>query len=181
MRKIIEETLDFDFNNKNYKLSKTNTVISDSKNIHGIAGIMGGLNSGCTDTTQNVFLEVASFKPSDIAKSARSLGIFSDARQRFERGIDKAFIQKGMDYASSLIIEYCGGEASTIVEAGNLNSNPIFIDYEFEKFTKVIGFNLDSSKQIKYLENLGFKILKQNKTNCVIEVPSWRNDIESPN
>ena len=170
------DTLD----NKNYKLSKINTVISDSKNIHGIAGVIGGLASGCNETTQNVFLEVASFKPSDIAKSARSLGIFSDARQRFERGIDKAFIQKGMDYASSLIIEYCGGEASTIVEAGNLNSNPVFIDYEFEKFTKVIGFNLDSSKQIKYLENLGFKILEQNKTNCTIEVPTWRNDIESP-
>jgi phenylalanyl-tRNA synthetase beta chain len=169
------DTLD----NKNYKLSNINTIISDSKKIHGIAGIIGGLESGCSENTKNVFLEVASFKSSGIAKSARSLGIFSDARQRFERGIDKAFVEKGMDYASSLIINCCGGEASFTVDAGSLNSAPVFIDYEFEKFTKIIGFSLDGLTQIKYLENLGFKILKINTTNCTIEVPTWRNDIES--
>ena len=166
--------------NKNYKLSNINTIISDSKKIHGIAGIIGGLESGCSENTKNVFLEVASFKPSGIAKSARSLGIFSDARQRFERGIDKDFIEKGIEYASSLIVNCCGGEASPIINAGNLQSTPTFIDYKFEKFTKVIGFSLENSIQIKYLENLGFKILKKNKTDCTIEVPSWRNDVESP-
>ncbi len=166
--------------NKEYKLSKINTIISDSKKIHGIAGIIGGLESGCSEHTKNVFLEVASFKPSGIAKSARSLGIFSDARQRFERGIDKAFVEKGMNYASSLIVQYCGGEASKIVNAGNLNLMPIIIDYEFKNFSKVIGFDLDATIQIKYLEKLSFKIIQKSKINCSIEVPSWRNDIESP-
>ena len=164
--------------NKEYKLSKINTIISDSNNIHGIAGVIGGLESGCSEKTKNVFLEVASFKPSGIAKSARSLGIFSDARQRFERGIDKVFVEKGMDYASSLIIQYCGGEASKIVHAGDLNLKPIIINYEFKNFLKVIGFDLEPKAQIQYLQNLGFKITQQSETNCTIEVPSWRNDIE---
>tara|TARA_B110000858_G_scaffold28848_1_gene30812 strand:+ start:431 stop:2827 length:2397 start_codon:yes stop_codon:yes gene_type:complete len=166
--------------NKEYKLSKINTIISDSNNIHGIAGVIGGLESGCSENTKNVFLEVASFNPNGIAKSARSLGIFSDARQRFERGIDKVFVEKGMDYASSLIAQYCGGEASKIVHAGNLNLKPLTIDYEFKNFSKVIGFDLEASIQIKYLINLGFKIIKETKTNCSIEIPSWRNDIEFP-
>ena len=166
--------------NKEYKLSKINTIISDSINIHGIAGVIGGLESGCSENTKNVFLEVASFNPNGIAKSARSLGIFSDARQRFERGIDKVFVEKGMDYASSLITQYCGGEASKIVHAGNLNLKPLTIDYEFKNFSKVIGFDLEASIQIKYLINLGFKIIKETKKNCSIEIPSWRNDIEFP-
>ena len=173
-----EELLALD--NKNYKLTKPVTVIADENKPLAIGGIIGGFESGCTESTQNVFLEVALFEPSKVAKVGRSLGINSDARYRFERGLDKKMVNEGLEYATALINQLCGGEVSKNISAGNLQNDHPKINYEFDQFEKVIGVKLSSDEQIKILSKLNFQIEKITKNNCLVLVPSYRNDIHYP-
>ena len=170
----------FALDNKDYKLSKTNTVIADEKNPLAIAGIIGGSDSGCTIDTKNVFLEVAVFDPSKVAKAGRKLGIHSDARQRFERGLDKKMVEEGLEYASFLIQNICGGSVSKNTDAGELIDRKVSIKYEFKLINKKIGFDISSKEQIGILKNLQFQISQLNENDCTLEVPSWRNDINAP-
>ncbi len=165
--------------NKEYSLDVSTTVIADSKNTLAIAGIIGGDFSGCTDDTKNVFLEVAIFNPNSVAKTGRSLGINSDARYRFERGLDKNMVIEGLEYASYLINKICGGTVSKNIEAGKLLKHEHKINYNFDYFNKVIGFELDSQKQKKILSNLKFQIIEINDKECDLLVPTWRNDIKN--
>ena len=165
--------------NKEYSLDVNTTVIADSKNTLAIAGIIGGDFSGCTDDTKNVFLEVALFNPNSVAKTGRSLGINSDARYRFERGLDTNMVIEGLEYASYLINKICGGTVSKNIEAGKLLKHEHKINYNFDYFNKVIGFELDSQKQKKILNNLKFQIIEINDKECDLLVPSWRNDIKN--
>ncbi len=165
--------------NKEYSLDVNTTVIADSKNTLAIAGIIGGNFSGCTDDTKNVFLEVALFNPNSVAKTGRSLGINSDARYRFERGLDKNMVIEGLEYASYLINKICGGTVSKNIEAGKLLKHEHKINYNFDYFNKVIGFELDSQKQKKILSNLKFQIIEINDKECDLLVPTWRNDIKN--
>ena len=165
--------------NKEYSLDGNTTVIADSKNTLAIAGIIGGDFSGCTDDTKNVFLEVALFNPNSVAKTGRSLGINSDARYRFERGLDKNMVIEGLEYASYLINKICGGTVSKNIEAGKLLKHEHKINYNFDYFNKVIGFELDSQKQKKILSNLKFQIIEINDKECDLLVPTWRNDIKN--
>ena len=165
--------------NKEYSLDEKTTVIADSKNTLAIAGIIGGDFSGCTDDTKNVFLEVALFNPNSVAKTGRSLGINSDARYRFERGLDKNMVIEGLEYASYLINKICGGTVSKNIEAGKLLKHEHKINYNFDYFNKVIGFELDSQKQKKILNNLKFQIIEINDKECDLLVPTWRNDIKN--
>ena len=105
-------------NEVNYKCDEEMIIISDDdKKLHGIGGVMGGLNSGCSMDTKNVFLEVALFDPISVTKTGRKLNLQSDARYRFERGIDAESIHWGVDAASQMISELCGGEASEYVSS----------------------------------------------------------------
>ena len=165
--------------NKEYSLDVNTTVIADSKNTLAIAGIIGGDFSGCTDDTKNVFLEVALFNPNSVAKTGRSLGINSDARYRFERGLDTNMVIEGLEYASYLINKICGGTVSKNIEAGKLLKHEHKINYNFDYFNKVIGFELDSQKQKKILDNLKFQIIEINDKECDLLVPTWRNDIKN--
>ena len=165
--------------NKEYSLDGNITVIADSKNTLAIAGIIGGDFSGCTYDTKNVFLEVALFNPNSVAKTGRSLGINSDARYRFERGLDKNMVIEGLEYASYLINKICGGTVSKNIEAGKLLKHEHKINYNFDYFNKVIGFELDSQKQKKILSNLKFQIIEINDKECDLLVPTWRNDIKN--
>ena len=165
--------------NKEYSLDVNTTVIADSKNTLAIAGIIGGDFSGCTYDTKNVFLEVALFNPNSVAKTGRSLGINSDARYRFERGLDTNMVIEGLEYASYLINKICGGTVSKNIEAGKLLKHEHKINYNFDYFNKVIGFELDSQKQKKILNNLKFQIIEINDKECDLLVPSWRNDIKN--
>ena len=165
---------------KDYQLDSTVTVIADEREPLAIAGIMGGNESGCTESTKNVFLEVALFDPSKVAKTGRNLGINSDARYRFERGLDKEMIEEGLEYSSYLINKICGGSVSKNTSAGNLDKSYHIINYNFNYFGKVIGFELSNDSQIQILKDLFFKIDKITKTSCNISVPSWRNDIFKP-
>ena len=165
--------------NKEYTLDKNTTVIADKDNALAIAGIIGGDYSGCTDDTKNVFLEVALFNPNSVAQTGRSLGINSDARYRFERGLDKNMVIEGLEYASYLINKICGGLVSKNIEAGKLDNFEHKINYKFDYFNKTIGLELDPQKQIKILKDLKFQINKSNEKECEVLVPSWRNDVKN--
>ena len=164
-------------NNKEYSLNDTTTVIADSKNPLAIAGIIGGNDSGCTLETKNVFLEAAVFNPSMVAKTGRKLGINSDARYRFERGLDLEMVNEGLDYATSLIQDICGGSFSKKTHAGDLDLNKKTISYKTDTFEKVIGIELSKKDQIKILNNLFFETKENTDGTCDVTIPSWRNDI----
>ena len=105
-------------NGKDYSLSAEMTVIADDAGVHDIAGIMGGEHSGCADDTTAVLLEVAYFTPERIARTGQALALTSDARSRFERGVDPAFLDDGLALLTDLVLRTCGGEASEVVRAG---------------------------------------------------------------
>ena len=180
MRVSQESETIFALDNKDYKLNKNTTVIADDKKPLAIAGIIGGSDSGCTIDTKNVFLEVAVFDPAKVAKTGRKLGIHSDARQRFERGLDKKMVEEGLEYASFLIQSICGGYVSKNTDAGELIDRKVSIKYEYKLINKKIGFDISSKEQIGILKNLQFQISQLNENDCTLEVPSWRNDVNTP-
>lgn len=166
--------------NKEYQLDTTTTIIADQKQPLAIAGVIGGLESGCNETTKNVFLEVALFDPSKVAKVGRRLGINSDARYRFERGLDKEMVEEGLEYATFLINQICGGTVSKNISAGKIELDKIKIPYDFSFFQKIIGIDLSKEEQTNILNKLSFKVEGINDKSCIVSVPSWRNDIRHP-
>ena len=163
---------------KEYILSDEMIVISDDTSLHGIGGVMGGLKSSCSLKTSNVFLEVALFDPISITKTGRKLNIQSDARYRFERGIDTSSIEWGVDIATKLITDLCGGEVSEIVTDKNDDLNLKVINYDTNLTKSLGGINIENSEQINILEKLGFKITKLKNSNIEVITPTFRPDIE---
>ena len=162
--------------NKNYKLEKDMCVISDAKGVLGLGGIIGGTRSGTKLNTKNVLLESAYFKPQTIRNTAKILNIDTDAKFRFERGIDPLSIEEGLNKAASLIKEICGGEISKIDIQKTENYNKKKISFNPNLFEKISGFKISNSEMIKILENLGFKCKKERKY-FSLTTPSWRPDI----
>ena len=163
---------------KEYSLSSEMIVISDDKTLHGIGGVMGGLESSCSTETKNVFLEVALFNPISITKTGRQLNLHSDARYRFERGIDSNSIEWGIDIASQMIIDLCGGEVSKIVSDITKREQLKTIQYDVNLTQILGGINIDLKKQIDILEKLGFKPKLIDDFNIEIIIPSFRPDID---
>ena len=147
-------------------------AISDSTGVESLGGIMGGLNSGCTSETENVFLEAAFFDPVRTAYTGRELKINSDARYRFERGIDPEWTPTGIEAATQLILELCGGEASDLVMAGKVPDTSRYYKFDPNKVQSLVGMKISEGRQREILTNLGFK-LKENKA----FVPAWRPDV----
>ncbi len=163
--------------NKNYKLEKDMCVISDAKGVLGLGGIIGGTRSGTKLNTKNVLLESAYFKPQSIRNTAKILNIDTDAKFRFERGIDPLSIEEGLNKAASLIKEICGGEISKIDIQKTENYKKKKISFNPNLFEKISGFKISNSEMIKILENLGFKCKKERKY-FSLTTPSWRPDIK---
>jgi phenylalanyl-tRNA synthetase beta chain len=163
---------------KEYILSNDMVVIADDIKLHGIGGVMGGLDSGCTKNTTNVFLEVALFDPISVTKTGRKINLQSDARFRFERGIDSTSIDWGVDKATEIILDLCGGEVSEITTNQSIEHTKKIIEYDFNKTETLCGVNIDLNHQIKVLENLGFVIKSQKNEFIIIEVPHFRPDID---
>ncbi|MBI28504.1 MAG: Phenylalanine--tRNA ligase beta subunit [Alphaproteobacteria bacterium MarineAlpha5_Bin11] len=163
---------------KDYKLSNKIVVISDKNIVHAIGGIMGGIDSSCSESTKNVFLEVALFDPINIARTGRYLDLQSDARYRFERGIDPYSLDYGIDAATNMILKLCGGTVSKITKSGNYKINLRNIKYDFTKVKKLCGVNIDKKKQKEILKKLGFKITGEKNNLCKVSVPTWRPDID---
>ena len=161
---------------KKYKLNKGMCVITDKSGVLGLGGIIGGAKTSSELDTKNILLESAYFLPTSIRKTSRALNISSDAKYRFERGIDPNSITEGLEAAATLIVKICGGEASKFSIAGsNLKKNKI-VNLDVEKFKQVIGISISNQEVNKILKLLGCK-LKVTKKTFKVEIPSWRPDI----
>lgn len=173
------ETFDA-LNDKSYTVSEGAVAITDSSGLIGLGGIVGGVSTSCTEDTQNVFVEAAYFNPARIARAGRDMGIESDARYRFERGIDPEFTFGGMEMATRLILELCSTDntqVSEIVQAGAAPAwkRSIFYPYSFAQ--KLCGITIEKAQQIEILQSLGF-IVQDDGTSAHVTPPSWRGDIE---
>lgn len=164
---------------KTYELDETMTAICDDAGVEAIAGVMGGEESGCTEETVNVFLEVAYFDPVRTAATGRKLNIVSDARYRFERGVDPAFVVDGAEIATNLILELCGGEASELVIAGKEATPPAsertFV-LRHDRVRTLGGIDVPAKRQREILSALGFA-LKDRDGDLEAVAPTWRPDI----
>ena len=163
--------------NKKHSLDGNMCVITDKSGVLGLGGIIGGTRSGAEFSTKNILLESAYFYPSEIRRTAMNLNIDTDAKYRFERGIDPNSIKMGLELAMCMVLDICGGEASKISIVGNIKKNSNLIDLNYEKFLKVLGFPITSSETKKILSSLGCEI-KSGKKSIKVLAPSWRPDIK---
>jgi phenylalanyl-tRNA synthetase beta chain len=161
-------------NGKTYTLGASMTVIADDVMVHDIGGIMGGEHSGVSEATTEVLIECAYFTPEHIARTGQKLALTSDARQRFERGVDPAFLEDGLAIATKLVLDHCGGTASAIVRAGNPPVAPRTIAYDTGHCLRLGGIDVSPDKQKQILESLGFSV----DSTWQVIVPSWRRDID---
>ena len=161
-------------NGKDYALSEAMTVIADEAGVHDIAGIMGGEHSGCSETTTDVLLEIAYFAPEGIAATGRALNLTSDARARFERGVDPAFLDAGLDLLTGLVLEICGGQASQVVRAGQAPAAAKVVAYAPAMVAKLGGVAIAADEQKRILTALGFGV----GADWAITVPGWRPDVD---
>ncbi len=163
--------------NKKYTLDQNMCAITDKSGVLGLGGVIGGTRSGTEFSTKNILLESAYFYPSAIRKTAKSLNIDTDAKYRFERGIDPHSIKIGLELAMCMVLDICGGEASKLSFAGKLKINNKIIDLNYDKFLNVIGFPITSAEIKKILSSLGCEI-KPGKKSIKVTPPSWRPDIK---
>jgi len=160
-------------NGKEYTLDAGMTVIADDAGVHDVAGIMGGEHSGCTEATTDVLLEVAYFDPEAIAATGRKLNLTSDARSRFERGVDPLFLDTGLEMLTRLMIETCGGEASTVIRAGQPPRDPAVVAYDPALAETLGGVGIPAPEQRRILGALGFTV----SDDWTVTAPGWRPDI----
>ncbi|WP_353273191.1 phenylalanine--tRNA ligase subunit beta [Wolbachia endosymbiont (group A) of Portevinia maculata] len=189
----------FALNGKEYLLDNNINIYSDSKNIHGVAGIIGGKCSECTLETTNIFLELALLDPISITKSSRQLSISTDASYRFARSIDPGFTLDGLNLAAKMILDLCGGEVSSVVSAGNLDKeytsviqvadtgiqkkpcrNDAKISLDYQDINKFGSVSVSPDETFDILTKLGFSIDKKTEGNWNVQVPSWRPDVTIP-
>ncbi|MEM6563987.1 MAG: phenylalanine--tRNA ligase subunit beta [Pseudomonadota bacterium] len=157
---------------KEYTFAPDMTLISDAEHVESIAGVMGGLPSGCTSETTNVFIEAAYFDPVRTAYTGRALKINSDARYRFERGIDPEWTAYGIEHATRMILEYAGGEASDVVVAGKIPDTSRAYALDPARVRSLVGMEIPESEQRQTLTALGFRL-----EGNMAHVPSWRPDV----
>ncbi|GFQ86017.1 phenylalanine--tRNA ligase beta subunit [Trichonephila clavata] len=167
-------------NGKEYLLNKDISVIAGDKNIHGIAGIIGGKCSECTLETTDIFLESAWFDPISITKSSRQLGISTDASYRFARSVDPGFTFDGLNLAAKMILDLCGGETSSVVSAGSLDSADTKVSFDYQDVNKFGSVSVSPDEVLDILTKLGFSIDKKTEGNWNVQVPSWRPDVTIP-
>ena len=165
--------------NKKYILENDMCVISDRSGVLGLGGIIGGTRSGTEYSTKNILLESAYFLPRSIRKTSKQLNIDTDAKFRFERGIDPLSIEEGLIKASELIKQICGGEISNLDVKKIENYKKTIINFDPFLFEKTTGFNVENKELIKILDKLGFNVSK-NKKILKLAIPSWRPDIIQP-
>lgn len=163
-------------NGKTYTLSEGMTVIADDAGVHDIGGIMGGEHSGVSETTTDVIIECAYFTPEAIARTGQKLALTSDARTRFERGVDPAFLDDGLAIATFLVLEYCGGTASGVTRAGQPPVVAKTIAYDPNLAETLGGLAIAPDRQKAILESLGFTVT----ADWQVTAPSWRRDVDGP-
>ena len=160
---------------KTYTLDSEMVVIADDAAARGIGGIMGGEDSSCTETTTDVFVESALFDPVRIARAGRILGIVSDARYRFERGVDPEFVLPGLELATKMILEFCGGEPGEVVVAGSPPDWKREIAFAPDAVLKLGGMDVPDDEIVRILTRLGFTV--EGRSPMKVTPPSWRSDV----
>ena len=158
---------------KEYRMPEGVMVISDDSGVESIAGIMGGMPTGCTEETVNVFLESAWWDPITIARAGRALKINSDARYRFERGVDPAFTEPGLEAATAMVLELCGGEPSQVVADGAAPVEDRAYRLDTDRVVSLVGMEIPAEEQRRTLTALGFRL-----EGDMAHVPSWRPDVQ---
>src|SRR5712692_4197876 len=161
---------------KIYTLDETICVIADEKSVESLSGIMGGEASGCSESTTDVLIESALWDEINIAQTGRKLGINSDARYRFERGVDPNFMLPGLELATRMVLDLCGGEPSAITVAGKAEAPERIIDFPLEQLRRLAGVEVGFTEIKRVLGHLGFFVAGQGPT-VKIAAPSWRPDV----
>jgi len=161
---------------KTYTLDQGMCVIADERAVESLAGIMGGEESGCDETTTDVLIESALWSELNIAQTGRKLGINTDARYRFERGVDPAFTLPGLDLATQMVLDLCGGEPSEVVVAGDPAPKDRLIDFPLADIPRLSGLKVPFAEVRRILERLGFFVAGQGDQ-VKVAVPSWRPDV----
>ena len=162
---------------RTYQLDETMCVIADEKAVESLAGIMGGEESGCDENTTDVLIESALWAPLNIAQTGRKLGINSDARYRFERGVDPAFMVPGLELATKMVLDLCGGEPSEIAVAGSQHADDRVIEFPVAEVKRLSGLDVPLPEMKSVLSHLGFFVAGAGET-VKVAIPSWRSDIE---
>jgi phenylalanyl-tRNA synthetase beta chain len=167
-------------NGRDYVVDPEDCAICDAAGVQSIAGVIGGEATGCDETTTSVFVECALFDPVRIALTGRRHQIVSDARQRFERGLDPALMPHAIEAATALILEWCGGEPGTVTAAG---AEPAWQRDATMRFERIAGFGgsgIQPDEAVASLERLGFALRARDAAKVTVAVPSWRNDVAAP-
>ncbi|KAB1089181.1 phenylalanine--tRNA ligase subunit beta [Neorhizobium galegae] len=162
---------------REYKLNPNNVVISDDNGVESIGGIMGGEHSGCDENTVDVLIESALWDPINIAKSGRSLGIITDARYRFERGVDPEYMVPGLDRTTQLVLELCGGVAAEAKVVGYKGYQPKIVDFPYAEVKRLTGLEVSTEESRHILTRLGFAV-EGSGERVSVTVPSWRPDVD---
>jgi len=163
-------------NGKTYRLDPSITVIANDEVPDGIGGIMGGEESSVGETTTDIFIECAYFDPERTALSGQKLAIVSDARSRFERGVDPAFVEAGLQLATAMVLELAGGEPSRIAHAGTPPIPDKVVDYRPGRCLELAGVDVAEDRQAEILQRLGFTVTRGDPWS--VAVPSWRRDVD---
>ncbi len=158
---------------KTYALDDSMVVIADDNGIESIAGVMGGEHSGCDETTRDVLIESALWDAANIAQTGRKLGIVTDARYRFERGVDPDFCIPGAELATQMVLDLCGGEPSRLIVAGTPAKSRREVPFPYSEVKRLVGLDIPESEGLAILDRLGFEV-KDGKA----IVPNWRPDID---
>lgn len=164
-------------NGKSYDVDDTICVIADDNGVESLGGILGGEPSGCTEDTVNVLIESALWDEDDIAATGRKLGVNTDARYRFERGVDPDYMMPGLEYATRMVMDLCGGEASEATQAGAVPDSTNIVDFPYSEVKRLAGVEFSLAEINLALKSLGFWISGSGDT-VKVAAPSWRPDIE---
>jgi phenylalanyl-tRNA synthetase beta chain len=161
---------------KTYTLVGDVCVIADEDGVESLSGIMGGEKTGCSETTTDVLIESALWNPANIAQTGRKLGINSDARYRFERGVDPNFMLPGLDFATQMVLDLCGGTPSEVTVAGHAEPDERVIDFPQTEIKRLAGLSVSLLEMKRVLERLGFFVAGQGER-LKVAAPSWRPDV----
>ncbi|PZU85916.1 MAG: phenylalanine--tRNA ligase subunit beta [Shinella sp.] len=170
-----EEILALD--TRTYKLNPANVIISDDNGPESIGGIMGGEHSGCDENTVNVLIESALWDPINIAKTGRSQGIITDARYRFERGVDPEYMVPGLERTTELVLSMCGGTAAATKVTGYKGHVRKIVDFPFSEVKRLTGLTVTNQEARTILTGLGFEVIGEGEQ-VKVSVPSWRPDVD---
>ena len=162
---------------KTYTLDDTICVITDDEGVESLSGVMGGEKTGCSEATTDVLIESALWEPMNIAHTGRKLGINTDASYRFERGVDPAFMLPGLELATQMVLDLCGGTPSEVVVAGSAETPERVIDFPVSEVKRLAGISVPPPEMRRVLERLGFFVAGQGER-LKIAVPSWRADVQ---